>query len=103
MTLSTAALGSLLPLAVAIPVCGAVAASLLARWSRHAALIGCLLSMGGALTVLIIVAPRVFGGTVLVHFTGGWKPVGGQALGIASPPTRSGCRAPWPSPVSACC
>ncbi|HWG23691.1 complex I subunit 5 family protein [Actinospica sp.] len=83
MTLSTAALGSLLPLAVAIPVCGAVAAPLLARWSRHAALIGCLLGMGGALTVLVIVAPRVFGGTVLVHYMGGWKPVGGAALGIA--------------------
>ncbi|HEX4786846.1 MAG TPA: proton-conducting transporter membrane subunit [Actinospica sp.] len=83
MNPSTAALGSLLPLAVAIPLCGAVAAPLLARWSRHAALIGCLLGMGGALAVLIIVAPRVFGGTILVHYMGGWKPVGGQALGIA--------------------
>jgi multicomponent Na+:H+ antiporter subunit D len=83
VSLSNAALGSLLPLAVAIPLCGAVAAPLLARWSRHAALTGCLLGMGGALAVLIVVAPRVFGGTMLVHYLGGWKPVGGQALGIA--------------------
>lgn len=83
MNLSSAALGSLLPLAVAIPLCGAVAAPLLARWSRHAAMTGCLLGMGGALAILIIVAPRVFAGTVLVHFLGGWKPVGGAALGIA--------------------
>lgn len=53
MSLSTGALGSLLPPAVAIPLCGAVAAPLLARWSRHAALIGCLGTMGGALAVLI--------------------------------------------------
>ena len=83
MSLSTAALDSLLPLAVAIPLCGAVAAPLLARWSRHAALIGCLATMGAALTVLILLAPRVFGGTVLVHYMGGWKPVDGSALGIA--------------------
>jgi multicomponent Na+:H+ antiporter subunit D len=83
MSLSTAALDSLLPLAVAIPICGAVAAPLLARWSRHAALTGCLLSLGGALAALITVAPRVFGGTVLVHFLGGWRPVGGAVLGVA--------------------
>lgn len=83
MSLSTAALGSLLPLAVAIPICGAVAAPLLARFSRHAALVGCLIGMGGALAVLITVAPRVFGGTILVHYLGGWRPVRGQALGIA--------------------
>lgn len=83
MSLSTAALGSLLPLAVAIPLCGAVAAPLLARWHRHAPLVGCVLGMGGALAVLIMVAPRVFGGTVLVHYMGGWRPAGGAALGIA--------------------
>jgi multicomponent Na+:H+ antiporter subunit D len=83
VSISTAALGSLLPLAVAIPLCGAIAAPLLARWSRHAALIGCLATMGGALAVLILLAPKVFGGTVLVHYMGGWKPVDGSALGIA--------------------
>ncbi len=83
MTLSTAAAGSLLPLAVAIPLTGAALAPLLARWSRHAAMAGCLLGLAGALAVLVLVAPRVFGGTVLVHYLGGWKPVGGQVLGIA--------------------
>jgi multicomponent Na+:H+ antiporter subunit D len=83
MSVSTAAAGSLLPLAVAIPLSGAVLAPLLARWSRHAALIGCLLGMGGALIVLGLVAPQVFGGTVLVHYMGGWRPAGGAALGIA--------------------
>ncbi len=83
MSLSVAAAGALLPLAVAIPLCGAVLAPLLARLPRHASLVGCLLGMGGALAVLIMVAPRVFGGTVLVHYLGGWRPVGGPALGIA--------------------
>jgi multicomponent Na+:H+ antiporter subunit D len=83
MSPSDAALGSLLPLAVAIPLCGAVVAPLLARWHRHASLIGCQLTLGGGLAVLILVAPRVFGSTVLVHYMGGWRPVGGQALGIA--------------------
>ena len=83
MSESTAALASLLPLAVAIPICGAVAAPLLARWSRHAALTGCLLGTGGALFVLILLAPRVFGGRVLVHYMGGWRPTGATVLGIA--------------------
>lgn len=83
MSLSNAALGSLLPLAVAIPICGAVASPLLARWHRHASLIGCQLGMAGALVVLIIAAPRVFSGTVLVHYMGNWQPVHGAALGIA--------------------
>ena len=83
MSESTAALASLLPLAVAIPICGAVAAPPLARWSRHAALTGCLLGTGGALFVLILLAPRVFGGRVLVHYMGGWRPTGGTVLGIA--------------------
>jgi multicomponent Na+:H+ antiporter subunit D len=83
MSLSTAALGSLLALAVAIPLTGAVLAPLLARWHRQAALVGCLLGMGGALVVLMLMAPTVFGGTVLVHYMGGWRPVHGAALGIA--------------------
>ncbi|HTJ71770.1 MAG TPA: proton-conducting transporter membrane subunit [Actinospica sp.] len=83
MNLSTAALASLLPLAAAMPLGGAVLAPLLARWSNRAALVGCLVTMGGALTVLILAAPRVFGGTVLVHYLGGWRPSGGTVLGIA--------------------
>jgi multicomponent Na+:H+ antiporter subunit D len=83
MSLSSAALASLLPLAVAIPLCGAVAAPLLARWSRHAALGGCLATLFGSLTVLILAAPHVFGGTVLVHYLGGWRPTDGTVLGIA--------------------
>jgi multicomponent Na+:H+ antiporter subunit D len=83
LSLSTAAIASLLPLAVAIPLCGAVAAPLLARWSRHAALGGCLATLCGSLVVLILAAPRVFGGTVLVHYLGGWRPTDGTTLGIA--------------------
>lgn len=81
--MTTAALASLLPLTVAFPLVGAVAAPLLARWTPRAALAGCLAALGGALVVLALLAPKVFGGTVLVHYMGGWTPVRGQVLGIA--------------------
>lgn len=81
--MTDAALGSLLPLTVAIPLSGAITAPLLARWSVRAALAVCLATLCGSLTVLLLLAPRVFGGTVITHYMGGWKPTDGQVLGIA--------------------
>ena len=77
------ALASLLPLAVALPITGAVAAPLLVRVSARLPIIVSLVALGGAVTVLMLAAPSVFAGRVLVHYLGFWKPVGGRALGIA--------------------
>ena len=81
--MTEAALGSLLPLTVAIPLSGAIAAPLLARLSVPAALATCLVTLCGSLTVLLLLAPRVFGGTVIAHYMGGWTPTHGQVLGVA--------------------
>ncbi|HEV2633592.1 MAG TPA: proton-conducting transporter membrane subunit [Actinocrinis sp.] len=81
--MSTAALGSLLPLPVAIPLAGAVAAPLLARLSARLTLAVGAAALLGSLGVLLLMAPTVFGGRVLVHFMGGWTPVHGTILGIA--------------------
>ncbi|HEY3868708.1 MAG TPA: proton-conducting transporter membrane subunit [Actinocrinis sp.] len=81
--MTDAALASLLPLTVATPLTGAVAAPLLARWSPRAALAGCLMTLCGSQAVLLLLAPRVFDGTILTHYMGGWTPTNGQALGIA--------------------
>ena len=80
--MNDADLSSLLPLAVVAPIVGAVAAPLLARWSGRAALAVSLLALGCASGVLVLVAPTVLGGTVLVEEVGGWRPVGGSQLGV---------------------
>jgi multicomponent Na+:H+ antiporter subunit D len=81
--MTSAALASLLPLPVALPITGAVAAPLLARVSARLPVIVSLVALGGAAAVLLLAAPDVFGGRVLVHYMGFWKPVSGHALGIA--------------------
>ncbi len=81
--MSTAALGSLLPLPAALPLAGAVLAPLLARLSTRLPPIVSALSLLGSLAVLILAAPSVYGREVLTHFMGGWTPVRGAALGIA--------------------
>ncbi len=78
-----AALGSLLPLPVVLPIGGAVAAPLLARISARLPIVVSLVALGAAATVLMLEAPRVFGGRVLAHYLGLWHPVHGHALGIA--------------------
>ena len=77
------ALASLLPLPVALPIAGAVAAPLLARLHRRLALITGLVCLCGSTLVLLLQAPSVFGGLVRAHYLGLWTPVHGQALGIA--------------------
>lgn len=81
--MSHAALASLLPLAVAIPITGAVLAPLAARISGRLPLIVSLVSMAGAIAVLAVIAPTVYNGAILTHFMGHWLPVGAKSLGIA--------------------
>src|SRR5690349_17234194 len=79
-----AALASLLPLPVALPIAGAVAAPLLARLvHRRLAVIAGMVALGGAAVILLLQAPSVFGGLVRAHYLGMWTPVHGRALGIA--------------------
>ena len=81
--MSRGALAALMPLAVVLPITGAVLAPLLARLSRRASLAVGLVAMAGASVVLLLLAPRVYDGQVLVEFIGGWAPVRGHALGVA--------------------
>ena len=81
--MSGPALASLLPLPVALPLAGAVAAPLLARLHRRLAVIVGLVALGGSTVILLLQAPSVFGGLVRAHYLGLWTPVHGHALGIA--------------------
>lgn len=81
--MSEALLASLLPLPVALPIAGAVAAPLVVRvWRRLPVLIG-VATLAGSLAVLLMLVPAVFAGRPYVHFMGHWTPVQGHALGIA--------------------
>jgi multicomponent Na+:H+ antiporter subunit D len=77
------ALAALLPLPVALPIAGAVAAPLLARLHRRLALAAGLVALAGSTVVLLLQAPSVFSGLVRAHYLGLWTPVHGQVLGIA--------------------
>jgi multicomponent Na+:H+ antiporter subunit D len=77
------ALASLLPLPVALPIAGAVAAPLLARLHRRLALVAGLVALAGSAVALLLQAPSVFAGLVRAHYLGLWTPVHGQVLGIA--------------------
>jgi multicomponent Na+:H+ antiporter subunit D len=81
MTNSTAA--SLLPVAVIAPIGGAILAPLTARLHRRAPLWISLVALAAALAVLLIVAPRVYGGEDISHYMGNVVPFGGHALGIS--------------------
>ena len=81
--MTLAGLASLLPLPVAFPLCGAVAAPLLARRSRRLPVIASLVALAGSAAVLLSLAPTVFPGRVVAHYLGHWTPVNGHVLGIA--------------------
>jgi multicomponent Na+:H+ antiporter subunit D len=81
--MTIAALSSLLPLPVAIPLAGAVTAPLLARASSRLAVIVSLLAMAGSAAILLIEAPEVFGqDRVIAQYLGHWRPVNGHVLGV---------------------
>ncbi|HEX4063573.1 MAG TPA: proton-conducting transporter membrane subunit [Streptosporangiaceae bacterium] len=81
--MSTAALEALLPLPVAIPLGGAVAAPLLARLSARLPVIVSIAAMAASAGLLLAEAPTVFSGRVIGHYMGHWVPVHGTALGVA--------------------
>jgi len=78
-----AALTSLLPLPVAIPLAGAVTAPLLARLSARLPVIVSVAALTASAAVLLLAAPWVFGGRVIAGYLGHWTPVSGHVLGIA--------------------
>lgn len=73
---------SLLPLAVAIPITGAVLAPLLRHVSRHAPLVVSVLALAGTTALLALIAPTVYSGQVIAAFMGHWGPVDGTVLGV---------------------
>ncbi len=81
--MTDAGLGSLEPIAVAVPIAGAVAAPLLARLSRRLPLVVSVAAMVAATGVLALLCHRVYTGHLLVHYLGHVGPVDGHALGIA--------------------
>jgi multicomponent Na+:H+ antiporter subunit D len=80
--MTIAALSSLLPLPVAIPLAGAVTAPLLARVSSHLAVIVSLLGLAGSTVILLLEAPTVFGGRIIAQYLGHWRPSNGHVLGV---------------------
>jgi multicomponent Na+:H+ antiporter subunit D len=80
--MTIAALSSLLPLPVAIPLAGAVTAPLLARVSSHLAVVVSLLGLAGSTVILLLEAPTVFGGRIIAQYLGNWRPANGHVLGV---------------------
>jgi multicomponent Na+:H+ antiporter subunit D len=72
----------LLPLPVVLPICGAVAAPILARGHARLPLLVGIVALLGSLGVLCAQAADVYGGRVLTHFFGAERPAHGRALGI---------------------
>ena len=83
MTTSLAA--SLLPVAVVLPLTGAVLSGILALIHRLATMAAAVVVMGGTTALLVLVAPAVYAGhgRVISHYLGNWGPVRGASLGIA--------------------
>ena len=93
--MSSQALALLLPLPVALPLAGAVAAPLLARPHRRLAVIVGLVALGGSIVLLLLQAPSVFGGLVRAHYLGLW------ATGARPGPRDRACRRPVRPDLSA--
>jgi multicomponent Na+:H+ antiporter subunit D len=76
---------TLLPLAVVIPITGAVLSPLLAKLHARLPLIVGTIAMAGSVAVMLPAAGRVYSGHghVLVHFFSDQHPVHGKLLGIA--------------------
>jgi multicomponent Na+:H+ antiporter subunit D len=76
---------AVLPVPVVLPICGAIAAPLLARVHRRLPLVVGLVSLAGALAVLGVIAATVYAGSgqVVSHFLSAERPVDGKALGIS--------------------
>ncbi|HEU5007389.1 MAG TPA: proton-conducting transporter membrane subunit [Jatrophihabitantaceae bacterium] len=79
------AAATLLPLAVVIPIGGAVISPLIAKLHRKLPLIVGMIAMTGSVLVLVPVAGQVYSGSghVVVHFFSAEHPIHGKLLGIA--------------------
>jgi multicomponent Na+:H+ antiporter subunit D len=80
---SVAGLSALLPLPVAIPLAAGALAPVVARISARLALVVGVAALLASSGILLLLAPDVYGGTLLAHFMGHWIPIGNNALGIA--------------------
>lgn len=76
---------SLLPMAIVIPLAGAVLSPLAALVSRRLPAIVGIVAMGATTALLLLIATVVLSGhgAVIATYLGGWSPVDGAALGIA--------------------
>jgi multicomponent Na+:H+ antiporter subunit D len=81
--MTDATLGALLPVAVIAPIGGAVLSPIAARLDRRLPLLISIAALAAAAAVLVVAAPRVYGGHVIAHYMGNVVPFGGRALGIA--------------------
>ena len=79
------AAATLLPLAVVIPIGGAVISPLIAKLHRKLPLIVGMIAMTGSVLVLVPIAGQVYSGNghVVVHFFSAERPIHGKLLGIA--------------------
>lgn len=77
-----AALESLLPLPVVLPITAAAVIPLLARVSTRAASVVAVGAMAAAAGVLALFTTTVYGGRALTEYLGGWGPVHGAVLGV---------------------
>jgi multicomponent Na+:H+ antiporter subunit D len=77
-----AQLAGLLPVAVVLPIGGAVLAIIAGRIGRMLPAVVGIVAMLGSTTILALLALRVFDGHEIVEHLGHWRPVGGSQIGI---------------------
>lgn len=82
MSPTDAQLAGLLPVAVVLPIGGAVLALVAGRVGRLLPTVVSLVAMLACTGLLVVVAVRVYGDRVLVEHLGHWHPVGGAQLGV---------------------
>lgn len=80
--MTDAGLASLLPVAVVLPIVGAIFAPLAAKLSRRLPLVLSVLALSATTVVLALPAVRVYDGTILVHYLGHVRPHGADVLGV---------------------
>jgi multicomponent Na+:H+ antiporter subunit D len=72
-----------LPLAIVIPIAGAILAPLTSRVSQRISLALAVVASAGSVVVLLICAPSAYRGNVTTAYLGNWPPIGGHSLGVA--------------------
>jgi multicomponent Na+:H+ antiporter subunit D len=92
--LSDGQLAGLLPIAVVLPIGGAVLSIIAARIGRVLPAVVAIVAMLGCTAILTLVALRVFEGHEIVEHLGHWRPVGAARSASPSWRTRSRSRSP---------